>query len=298
MNLWRRFLSWGIDYRGSSRSTGLIRLGLPLLMWARFGTDMLPLRALETAQFNFRILFFISTFAMAVGFFTRWACAASAICVGVIYFFHPYAAHHTYLLMVATAFLMLTPAGKSYSVDRWLALKRAARENTPPPAEWGNLTGLRLITCQLLAIYFWGACSKMTPSFFNGERIQGYLAEFYGGIDFEAVPGFEWLCALAGSGLVIFEGALVVGLVEPRLRRFFIPAGIAFHLLIYVLVPVHTFSATMILLYLALIPADDVHRWLDWMQGYARAPGNPSDALASDHPASGGQDRMRSLSGS
>lgn len=272
MNFPTRFISWGVDYQGSSRATGIIRPGLAFLIWGRFGNHMLPMWELETFHFAFRIFFFVSTFAMAIGFFSRWACAASACCLGIIYFYLGQTPHHVYLLFISTAFLVLAPVEKSLSVDRWIALKRAERRNLPPPEEYGNLLGLRLITCQLVAIYFWAAVGKMTPAFLRGERFQHLLAEFYGGIDFSAMPGFEWLCAAAGAGTALLEAALVVGLVAPGFRRVFIPAGIVFHLLIYLFFPVHTFSATMILLYLALIPADDFQGWLDWMQG--RPPGS------------------------
>jgi len=270
MNSLERFISWGIDYRGSSRSSGLIRIGLVFLIWARFGNAMLPMRELETFGFLFRIFYFTATLAMAVGFLSRWACAASAWCLGMIYFYYGHTPHHVYLLFIATACLVLTPSGKSYSVDRWLALRRAERKNLPPPEEWGNLLGLRLITCQLVVIYFWAVYGKMTPAFLLGVRFQHLLAEFYGGLNLEAIPGFAWMCLIAGGGSAILEAGLAVGLAVPRFHRVVIPAGVVFHLVIYVLFPVHTFSLTMILLYLAVMPADAVHWWIDWMQGMRR----------------------------
>lgn len=261
-----RIISWGIDYHGSTRPVGLIRIGLALLIWARFGYSMLPLHDLDVGNFTFRIVFFVSTFAMVIGFFSRFACLLSALCVAVLYYHYGQVAHHIYLLFVATLFLTLTPAGSSYSLDRWIALQNAEKARRAIPPETGNLLGLRLIALQLAAIYFWGAFGKMNPAFLNGERFQHLLHDFYGGVPFESLPGFEWFCAAAGSGVALFELCLSIGLLTPGVRKLFVPVGIVFHLTIYVFFPVLTFSLTMILLYLAFIPADKVHDFLDRMQ--------------------------------
>lgn len=276
MKMIARMISWGVDYEGSTRSAGLIRLGLAFLIWARFGNEMLPMFAEGAGGFAFRICYFVATFAMAAGIWSRLACAASALCLGVIYFYYghfagnaEWAAHHIYLLFVAAVFLAFTPAGRSYAFDRWIAVRRAEKQGVDPPMERGNLLGLRLIALQLVAIYFWGAVGKMTPAFLSGQRFQHFLYDFYSGVDFRAIPGFELLCAVAGSGAAFFELALVAGLLAPGFRRLFIPLGIAFHLIIYLFFPVLTFSLTMVLLYLAFIPADDVYTCLNRMQGIA-----------------------------
>ena len=40
----------------------------------------------------------------------------------------------------------------------------------------------------------------------------------------------------------------------------------------YVLLPVNTYSATMMVLYLSLLDADAVHRFLDRIQGHGLSP--------------------------
>ena len=56
------------------------------------------------------------------------------------------------------------------------------------------------------------------------------------------------------------EFALALGVWRPRWHRLLLPLGVAFHAGLYVLLPVHTFSATMVLLYLAVIDPSAVHR--------------------------------------
>src|SRR5690606_28024962 len=119
---------------------------------------------------------------------------------------------------------------------------------------------------QLAAIYFWGAFGKMNPAFLNGERFQHLLHDFYGGVPFDTLPGFEWFCAVAGCGVALFELCLSIGLLTPGVRKFCLPSGIVFHFPIFVFFPILTFSLTMILLYLAYIPADKINDLLHRLQ--------------------------------
>ncbi|WAS97287.1 hypothetical protein [Nannocystis punicea] len=56
------------------------------------------------------------------------------------------------------------------------------------------------------------------------------------------------------------ELAPALGVWRARWHRRLLPLGVAFHAALYVLLPVHTFSATMVLLYLAAIDPDAVAR--------------------------------------
>lgn len=269
MTLLRAFTSWAVDYQGSTRSAALLRIGLVFLIWARFGYVMLPLHDLHLLDALFRVFYFVVTLMMAVGYKTRFACAASAVALGVIYHYYGivlgnalWSAHHIYVLFVATCFIALTPCGRSYSLDRWLALKKAHASDTKAPREWGNLLGLRLIALQVSMIYFWGAADKLSPAFLNGERLQHFFYAFYPGVDFAAWPGFAWVCAAAAVGVVLLEITLSFGLHLASTRRWLLPVGVALHLSFYLIFPVLTFSLTMILLYLAVVPSDTIDREL------------------------------------
>ena len=62
---------------------------------------------------------------------------------------------------------------------------------------------------------------------------------------------------------ILVEPAIAVGLWLPRWRMKAVIMGAFFHLMIFWLFPVGTFSLTMCLLYLAAFPPDQVHRFLD-----------------------------------
>jgi len=278
-----KVIRWGVDYDGSTRSAALIRVGLVFLIWARFGFEMQPFHDPHPPDYLFRVVFFLVTFCMAIGFLTRYAVAGTAIALALIYFYYGHAegkeawtAHHVYLLLISSCFVLLTPSGRSYSVDRWIALNRSHTSGQTPPAERGNLLGLRLISLQLVIVYFWAAMDKLDPVFLSGERFQHFLYDFYAGVDFAALPGFEFLCMLLGSGTVILEFTLAFGLLAPPLQRYLIPAGLLFHLLIYLVFPVLTFSLTMVLLYLSFLPADRVHAVIDRLQDHEPKRSGPS----------------------
>jgi hypothetical protein len=80
-------------------------------------------------------------------------------------------------------------------------------------------------------------------------------------------------CAGAAVGIVGLEFALAVGVWRPRIHRVLLPLGVAFHATLYVLLPVATFSATMVLLYLAVMVPEAVERGLArvWPRGAGEA---------------------------
>ena len=173
---------------------------------------------------------------------------------------------------MAILFIALTPCGRSYSLDRWLALRRALKSGFPPPPEVGNLWGLRLIAIQLSMVYFWTAYEKLYWGFLSGARMEFLFYNYYAGYDYASIPGFSALCCIVAITTVILEFLLSFGLYIPKFRTYLMPVGIALHVLFYLLLPIRTFTLAMILLYLAFIPATSVHRVIDNMhEGYQPA---------------------------
>ena len=76
---------------------------------------------------------------------------------------------------------------------------------------------------------------------------------------------------IVAFAVVALEYCLAFGLPFRRTRRYLVLPGLAFHAIIYVTLPVYTFSATMALLYLAYFDADAVDRVIARLQGIAPA---------------------------
>jgi hypothetical protein len=274
---WAKALSdWALHTVASTRSVGVVRIGLALTLWARWASELLLYQHIADGRWPLCIVFFVATTLVLVGLWTRLATLLMAgsvlwlvYYVGHIEGHRAYLHHHTTLLAWSCVWLALTPCGKSYSVDRWLALRRAEREGRPTPAETANLWGLRLLSLQVSAVYFWAAMAKLNLGFLSGARLAQHAMEFYTGssvID-QGLPGLAF--GLVACGTMLLELALALGLHFGRTRRWLVLPGLALHAGFYVLLNVSTFSITMTLLYLTFYDPDAVHRLLDRLQGVA-----------------------------
>ena len=273
LRLLQRFYNWGLCYRDSTRSVGLIRIGLVLLIWSRWAGELTLCRDIRLSVILLNSAFFLLTGLMCVGLWTRASSMGTAIIISVMFVMREsWHHHHTFLLIISTLFIALTPCGRSYSLDRWLALRRARKSELSPPPEIGNLWGLRLIAIQLSMVYFWTAYEKLYWGFLSGARMELLVYNYYAGYDYASIPGFSALCFIAAITTVILEFSLAFGLYIPKFRKYLMLAGIVLHILFYVLLPIRTFTLTVILLYLAYIPAASVHRFIDNMhEGYKPA---------------------------
>jgi uncharacterized membrane protein YidH (DUF202 family) len=269
-----RFADWAANSYGSSRSSALIRIGIAMLFWSRWAGELLLYKDQSVIGLLLSANFFIATTLLFIGYLSRFAAIWSGA-VGLVmyqYFGHglgnePWTHHHIYLLAVAALLIGLAPCDRSYSLDRYLAVRRALREGRPPPAEHGNLWGLRLIVVQLSVLYFFSAFDKTSYAFLSGARLEHIFLWYYVGSDYPQIPGLPVLAMVTAFAVVALEYALAFGLPFRRTRRYLVWPGLAFHAVIYVTLPVYTFSATMMLLYLAYFDADEVDRVIRRLQG-------------------------------
>lgn len=272
--------------RGSTRSAALLRIGLALLLWTRFATDLAPFRGFTPDKLALSAVFFVATSAMLVGWWSRTATLVSGATalwlmfrVGVHGGHEPYVHHHVYLLATATVLLALTACGGSYSVDRWLAVRSAEGRGEAPPAEEGDLWGLRLVALLVSNVYFWGAYDKTNEVFLAGYRLHHMFGYLYLGSDWPVGVATANLMAVVAVATVVIEYALAVALWIRRCQPIGFVVGIGLHAAFFLLLPVSTFSATMLLLYLAYLDADAVHRLIDRLQGH-RPTDEPARAAA------------------
>jgi hypothetical protein len=270
---WNGIMAWGTDYEGSTRPAALMRIGLAVLALARFGAELSLFNANNAAGFVIGASFFLCVGAALVGLCSRFAIGALGVVIFTLYGLGVSGAgnpiwshHHVYILAIGCVFLSMTDCGRSYSLDRWLALRAA-----PPgraPAEHGRLMGQRLIVMQLAALYFWTAVDKSDWAFVSGQRLEQTFTWVYSGRFLEwlmAMPGLLMLMAVA---VVVVEYLLAVAVLVPRWRGWVVPLGLSLHATFYLMLPVATYSATMMVMYLALLDPGAVHRFLDRMQGH------------------------------
>ena len=266
----------------SARPIALFRIGIVALLWNRYGAMNGMFGADSDAELFLSLMFFGTTALVLVGFKTRLAAAFLFATLAMQYYVfgyglgvHEYTHHHAYMLMLSTLIIAMGPSDRAYSIDRWLAIRAAENAGKPIPDEMGPGWAFRLMTVQMAALYFWAAVDKTSVFYLSGD----WLARV-----------FEWgyaghiLYPLLTLKLFLIPASIIVLIVEYYLAaavlcRLWLPVtctiGIALHLCFALMLNVDTYSLTMILGYLAVIPADRIHAAIDRLQGY-RPAGAPA----------------------
>lgn len=269
---------WVDGPQQSTRPVALMRIGIGLVILARFGSELTVFNTLEPSSVILSTLFFVLTAMMVVGYMAQLATACVAAAVFEIYFTGSYGNsveqwnhHQVYILLSATLLLACTPCGRSYSLDRCLAIREAEQRGASPPAERGPLWGQRLIVLQLAALYFWTAFDKSDWAWVSGQRLEQIVTWFYAGRPLGIVVQYPLLLSGLAILVVAVEYGLAIGLFVRAWHWVVIPVGLALHGGFYLLLPVGTYSITMMVLYLAVPDPDALHRFLDRLQGHAPA---------------------------
>ncbi len=273
-----RLLAWCTEPAGSTRGVGLLRMALAAIILIRYGNEIAFFSHGDAAHTTLAVVFFVLTPLMFVGLHTRLVVALVAAMLFVMYYgfgFQPdkvgWNHHHSYILMIAVVLLAFTPCGRSYSVDRWREIATAERRGIEPRPESGRLWGTRLIGLQVSALYFWTAVDKTNWAFLSGQRLEQIMVWHHSGSVIEPLVMSPLFLVGASVAVVVAEYALAVAIHVRRLQPLAIPAALAMHAGFYMLLPVETYSITMIALYLVIVDADALHRFLDRLQGHGRA---------------------------
>ncbi len=269
----QRLWAWTLLEEGSTRAVGLMRIGLAALTWNRWANDFLLFRNLHTNHVVIGFTLIVASAMMFFGVYSRVATAATGVALLGVYFeigygegVESYTHHHTWLITVAVCLLALTPCGKSYSWDRFVAVRRAEQAGAPLPEEVGPLWGTRILATQVSLVYFWGAWEKCNPTFVKGTRMVHHYMFLYAGSDYPP----NWLVQglhVSAIGTIVLEFTLAFLLWVPRLHRVLIPIAMLFHAVLYYTLPVGPFSLTMWLLFLAYIPSQRVHAVMETIHG-------------------------------
>ena len=265
------FLRWGADAQGSTRPLGLMRIAIATIVFVRFANEVSLYQGDSLSFVLLGLAFFGLTSMMLVGFKAQAACTGVAITLMTMHFYmgkvHGYpgwSSHHIYILVISVSLLALSPCGRSFSWDRYRALAQArdARDISP---EHGDLWPQRLIALQLAALYFWAAVDKTNWSFLSGQRLEEAFIWSFTGRALEPLISLGAILAVLSIIVVVVEYFLAFAIFVRRWQAFVLPLGLALHAAFYVLLPVNTYSATVMVLYLALLDPDAVHRFLDRM---------------------------------
>lgn len=262
----RRWETAIADYPGSTRAVGLMRIGIALVAWAELGGEVGP----RDVGWLLGLFFYATTALMLLGVLAQLSTFAAAVAMWLVIQRVPGTMHHhTYLMAMATTCLSLTPCGRSFSIDRWLAVRKAEKTGAKPPAEEGNLWALRLICLQLSAVLFWGGYNKLTLGtqslqigFISGDRLEQTLL-YYHSLPVHGPSWMSGIFAVLGAGVTFFELFAGVGFWIPWARKWCVLGCLLMTTSFQILLNVGTFGLLAAVLYLSFVPPERIHRIID-----------------------------------
>jgi hypothetical protein len=165
-------------------------------------------------------------------------------------------------------YLMLGPCGAAFSLDRWLAGRRARQaERTFPSAavpSTGANIAIRLIQCHMCVIYLFAGMTKLQGvTWWNGTAMWGALANLeYQSIDVTWLAEWPMLIA-AMTHLTIYWELSFIALVWPRLTRPLVLAlAVPLHLGIALFMGMMTFGLVMLIGCVSFVPPELIRKLL------------------------------------
>jgi hypothetical protein len=253
----------------------------PKIVYARGMNTFSPWFHTKDIRFLWLIhgLYLLAIFSFMVGYQTRVAAVITWL-AGLSYInrAQPYLFGQDTMMNLSLIYLMLSPCGARWSVDRWLARKRAeATGEKLPPVEPSVSAGfvLRVFQIQFCLMYFSAGLSKLKGTmWWNGSALHLCMAnpEFspmHVGAYRDLV---HWLCShrvaweLAGTGTSVFTLLTEITfpyLIWTRMRPALIVASLMLHTGIAILMGLTVFSLYMFVLVLCFFPPETIN----WMLG-------------------------------
>ncbi len=272
----RRLSGWlraQLEIRGSTRGLAISRLMLLGIVMYRVLVPMHAAWVVPPAAKLISILLVLAAFLAFVGYRTRFTIALVVVLFGVVHLHFGLIEGDGKLargvqLFQALIALSLTPAGKSFSIDRWLEVRRARARGLDPPPEEGPLWGVWLFAIALSCLYFWAAVDKLDPAWFAGERLDRLWIFGYGSSDaFGRYPAILRLGASVSAYAVTgIELGLAIGLLIPRARPYMPILGLLLHMGIWAFLGVWPFTISCLACYPAIASPRAVHRFFDGLR--------------------------------
>jgi hypothetical protein len=254
---------------GSTRQLGLLRITLSWLLWSSWGYELVLHFDLHPDRIALAISFFVAVWLMFIGFQSRLASAWVGITL-IVTTFHLgesrwtiWSDQHRQFTAVLALLLALAPCGRSFSVDRYIALGRAERRGHPAPAEIGSLW-----ICALLRGFTGAVFLVTTLSLVDAEWTSGRLvaAAMFGG--FRQSTELSAVAVVLAWILLAAHGFVTLGLWFERTKTAALWTGAISYLFLYVAMPsLSTLPLTVCWLLFTFVPADAVHRAIDRLHG-------------------------------
>jgi hypothetical protein len=177
----------------------------------------------------------VSIALAGLGLFARLTCAIAAALtfleIGTVYSLGQ--PHHDCIALVFGLFaLPFGPVGARLSLDALIENRGRPGFRSEDSAPWAALP-VRFTQVTAAIGYFFAGASKLAiggTTWLNGYSLQAIMLHFHG----DWTPFFAgsvFACQVMSLGLILVQATFPLALFLPRLRWFYVPAAIAFHLL-------------------------------------------------------------------
>jgi len=295
----------------------LVRISLPLVIlvdivrrwpFARelYSTD----GALATLTSNFGNADLLPEFSgpVAVGLFTilalllvtsaiGWCTRASLLGVTVLYFYfamldclstvtkYTVIANHVFLL------LAVSNCGALWSVDAWLARRKARKARLPAPELSFEIWPQRLGQILFGMIYFGASVTKMhTEGFFSGDQLVYWMMTYLNNEHplGDQLTRYPLIVSLTCYVTFLWEIVFVFTVFQPKMKWWVLGVGTIFHIMTAFTLGLIIFPVVITASYLMFLDEKDFRRVLTWplLRRLARfmppaAEGLPETCLAS-----------------
>jgi hypothetical protein len=158
-------------------------------------------------------------------------------------------------------YLAIAPSGAVYSLDRFLACRRAGKCSPVLPSVAANIA-IRLVQVHMCVIYLFGGISKLRgATWWDGSALWLAFANYeYQSVDMTWTGNYLFFVALATHVTIFWETFYCV-LIWPRATRpIFLAMAVLVHGGIALCLGMPTFGLAMIIANLAFVPPEMV-RW-------------------------------------
>jgi hypothetical protein len=188
-------------------------------------------------------------------------------------------------------YLMIGPCGAVYSLDRWLAKRRAGQGGDPPPATVSCNVTIRLIQVHMCIIYLFGGISKMRGDmWWDGTAVWYAISNLeYQSWDMTWMVRYPWLIATLSHITVFWEAYYCVLVWPRRTRPLALFVAVCVHGGIAMFLGMITFGLAMIFGNLAFVSPQAVDRVVGGIlaKGAPKPPASERRGLRRKLPAGG-----------
>lgn len=266
----------------SSRTLGMLRVFGTLAIYLELASPWVSHRIDDsTGTLLLSQTMFLAASVLIVGYKTRLAAIVTASCFAGLHLYYGVSQGMAQLAAPVHEFqflvlLALTPCGRSLSVDRALAVRRARGEGREPPSERVPWWQLELFVLLIASVLLWSAIDCSQARWLSGRQIEQELMRLWSGADlFSYRPRVHGVAlALAWTAMIACY-TLAFGLLIRRWRPYLMWLAVAMllgSLLTFVNSYLESYHIFMMLVTLiACFDPERIHRFIA-LQGDPREP--------------------------